>query len=118
MDWKDNPMGPPEYTEFGLPAEHSEFGLSGEHTEFGLAACPTEFGIESEHTEFHAACTGNGAGPMRLVNGHVEALPAVKPLRVIHVGQFLFRAGIESWLKSLVRFADKRRLQILRCVVT
>jgi glycosyltransferase involved in cell wall biosynthesis len=34
------------------------------------------------------------------------------------VGQFLYRAGIESWLKSLLRFVDKRRLQFQRCVVT
>src|SRR5258708_27194187 len=40
------------------------------------------------------------------------------PLKVIHVGQILFRTGIESWLKSLLRFVDKRSLQFQRCVVT
>jgi len=111
-------MVPPEHTEFGLPPEHTEFGLAPEHTEFGLAACHTEFEMESAHTEFHAACAENGIGQLRPITGQIEAGPAAKPLRVIHVGQFLFRAGIESWLKSLSRFADKRRLQILRCVVT
>lgn len=41
-----------------------------------------------------------------------------RPLRVIHVGQFMVRAGIESWLKSLLRFVNPQRLQFLRCVVT
>lgn len=41
-----------------------------------------------------------------------------RPLRVIHVGQFMVRAGIESWLKSLVRFSNPRRIQFARCIVT
>ena len=44
--------------------------------------------------------------------------PAQPPLRVIHIGQYLVRAGIESWLKALLRFADPRRLLFERCVVT
>src|SRR5262245_48580106 len=43
--------------------------------------------------------------------------PATKPLRVIHVGQCLLRAGIESWLKALIRNSDPRKLQVIRCVV-
>jgi glycosyltransferase involved in cell wall biosynthesis len=42
---------------------------------------------------------------------------AAKPLRVIHVGQCLLRAGIESWLKALIRNSDPRKLQVVRCVV-
>lgn len=41
-----------------------------------------------------------------------------RPLRVIHVGQYMVRAGIESWLKSLVRYADPQKLNFVRCVVT
>ena len=47
-----------------------------------------------------------------------QSAPEDKPLRVIHVGQYMFRAGIESWLKTLIRCSDPRRLQFLRCVVT
>ena len=136
---------PPEHTEFGLPPEHTEFGLSTEDTEFGLSPEHTEFGLspghtefelevehtefsmEAEHTEFHAACDTNGQNHTRLANGfcrpalrdaHPIRMTTAQPLRVIHVGQFLFRAGIESWLKSLLRFVDKRHLQFQRCVVT
>ncbi len=120
-------MTPPEYTEFGLPVEHTEFGLPPEHTEFGLPAehsefglppCHAEFGIESEHTEFHAAGAVNGQVLARDADGREISGRQAPPLRVIHVGQFLFRAGIESWLKSLIRFANKRRLNVVRCVVT
>jgi glycosyltransferase involved in cell wall biosynthesis len=37
---------------------------------------------------------------------------------VIHVGNYMVRAGIESWLKALVRYTDPRRLRFERCVVT
>lgn len=40
------------------------------------------------------------------------------PLRVIHVGECLVQAGIEQWLKSLIRFADPQRMRILRCIAT
>ena len=51
-----------------------------------------------------------GAGP--------AGEPASPPLRVIHVGQCLLRAGIESWLKALVRYSDPRRLRFERFVAT
>jgi glycosyltransferase involved in cell wall biosynthesis len=41
-----------------------------------------------------------------------------RPLRVIHVGQFMFRAGIESWLKSLTRYLDPNVIDFQRCIVT
>jgi glycosyltransferase involved in cell wall biosynthesis len=41
-----------------------------------------------------------------------------KPLRVIHIGQCLVRAGIETWLKSLGRYFDPNRAKLTRCVVT
>jgi glycosyltransferase involved in cell wall biosynthesis len=51
------------------------------------------------------------AGPRR------QAAPS-RPLRVAHVGQFMVRGGIESWLKSFIRYSDPQRLQWVRCVVT
>ena len=52
--------------------------------------------------------------------GRLPAQPAdvARPLRVIHVGQYMVRAGIEIWLKALIRLADPRRLAFQRCVVT
>ncbi len=41
-----------------------------------------------------------------------------RPLRVVHVGQSMVRAGIEQWLKGLVRFLDPRRVRVERCIVT
>lgn len=41
-----------------------------------------------------------------------------RPLRVIHVGQYMFRAGIESWLKSLICWSNPERIEFRRCVVT
>lgn len=41
-----------------------------------------------------------------------------QPLRVIHVGHYMLRAGIESWLKALLRGADPKRIRLERCVVT
>lgn len=41
-----------------------------------------------------------------------------RPLRVAHVGQSLVRAGVEQWLKAMIRFLDPRWAQIVRCVVT
>ena len=38
------------------------------------------------------------------------------PLRVAHIGTTLVRGGIESWLRTMVKFS--RRIQIDRCVVT
>ncbi|HUY32311.1 MAG TPA: glycosyltransferase family 4 protein [Pirellulales bacterium] len=41
-----------------------------------------------------------------------------EPLRVIHVGQSMVRAGVEQWLKSLTRFLDPRRVRLVRAIVT
>jgi glycosyltransferase involved in cell wall biosynthesis len=37
---------------------------------------------------------------------------------VIHVGQSMVRAGVEQWLKSLVRFLDPQRVRVVRAIVT
>lgn len=44
--------------------------------------------------------------------------PGARPLRVIHVGQCLVSGGIESWLKSLIRFCDPQRIRFPRLIVT
>jgi len=48
----------------------------------------------------------------------VGSTAAGRPLRVIHVGQCLVRAGIESWLKGFIRYLSPSRGRFLRCVVT
>jgi hypothetical protein len=50
--------------------------------------------------------------------GNGPRLAQCTPLRAIHIGQSMVRAGVEQWLKALIRFADPRRLQVVRCVVT
>src|SRR5207237_1415676 len=35
-----------------------------------------------------------------------------------HVGQSMVRAGIENWLKGLMRFLDPRRVQVVKCIAT
>ncbi len=52
-----------------------------------------------------ASFAGAGAAPAR-------------PLRVTHVGQSMVRAGIENWLKGLMRFLDHRRVQVVKCIAT
>jgi glycosyltransferase involved in cell wall biosynthesis len=46
-----------------------------------------------------------------------EPTPA-RPLRVTHVGQSMVRAGIENWLKGLMRFLDPSRVRIVKCIAT
>lgn len=43
---------------------------------------------------------------------------ASRPLRIIHVGHYMVRAGIEVWLKALIRGSDPERIVFPRCVVT
>lgn len=49
--------------------------------------------------------------------GGASPVPA-RPLRVTHVGQSMVRAGIECWLKGLLRFLDRRRVQVVKCIAT
>jgi glycosyltransferase involved in cell wall biosynthesis len=39
------------------------------------------------------------------------------PLRITHVSYTLVRGGLEQWLRALARFADPRRIKIVRCIV-
>jgi glycosyltransferase involved in cell wall biosynthesis len=49
----------------------------------------------------------------------LEPVASPAPLRVVHVGQSLVRVGgIETSLKGLGRFFDKRRVQLVKCIVT
>jgi len=41
-----------------------------------------------------------------------------RPLRLVHVGQSMVRAGVEQWLRGLARFLDSRRIQLVKCIAT
>jgi glycosyltransferase involved in cell wall biosynthesis len=47
-----------------------------------------------------------------------EPLTAARPVRVIHVGNYMVRAGIETWLKALLRYINPQYVRFERCVVT
>jgi glycosyltransferase involved in cell wall biosynthesis len=70
----------------------------------------TEFAVPAAARTTRSSGSGNGAA--------ARGTGGAAALRVIHVGQFMFRAGIETWLKSLLQYADRSRLQFQRCVVT
>lgn len=72
-------------------------------------------GISQASRPHVEGCVPSDSDPAGNDGGECEL---AAPLRVIHVGQFMVRAGIESWLKSLLRFTDPRRLDFTRCVVT
>jgi glycosyltransferase involved in cell wall biosynthesis len=59
----------------------------------------------------------SGVQPDEEQQARVEGTPS-RPIRVIHVGQTLVRAGIENWLKSLIRFTNPRRVQFVRSIAT
>lgn len=40
-----------------------------------------------------------------------------RPLKVAHIGNSLVRGGVEQWLRSLIRFTDRRKLRFTRCVI-
>lgn len=46
------------------------------------------------------------------------ARPRSRPLRMVHVGPSLVRAGVEVWLKGLARFLDPNRVVLTRCLAT
>jgi glycosyltransferase involved in cell wall biosynthesis len=92
---------------------------------------PYSFGFAQKSPgTFYGDPSGGGAASMagQLSNGGLsmsgsaafayrEPEPA-RPLRVAHVGQSMVRAGIESWLKGLMRFLDPRRVQVVKCIAT
>lgn len=81
-------------------------------------------------------------GPVKLGDGYAEFFPTysqggpslaasfpssrrtgkqpgdLRPLKVIHVGHYMVRAGIEVWLKALLRGCNPERICFERCVVT
>lgn len=59
-----------------------------------------------------------GAGDLSAASFGVSDAAPARPLRVTHVGQSMVRAGIENWLKSLMRFLDHRRVQVVKCIAT
>jgi hypothetical protein len=112
--------------EFRLDSQ--EFGLDSQ--EFGLDS--QEFGI-SQGSDLQVTGGTYPFGPEQMGSfggyggsGHEPAQwPPVRggwelsrPLRVIHVGQHMVRAGIEMWLKALLKFSDPSRIRFERCIVT
>jgi glycosyltransferase involved in cell wall biosynthesis len=97
-------------------AFYGEFtgGESADHAFYGeFAGGEGAFESPARSPYARSLYEGGGYPPDR----HVGR-PSAPLLRVIHVGQFLVRAGIESWLKALVRYCDPRRLRFERFVVT
>lgn len=67
--------------------------------------------------ELAAVSLSSGPRP-RVVALESEPRPRPRPLRMIHLGPSLMRAGVEVWLKGLTRFLDPERLVLTRCLVT
>jgi hypothetical protein len=63
------------------------------------------------------AYSGSLSQPGQLGIGRSPGAP-LRPLRVIHVAQYMVRAGVDSWLKALIRASDPASLRWLRCIVT
>jgi glycosyltransferase involved in cell wall biosynthesis len=82
---------------------------SRQHYEYAHTASPSVVTTVGEPREYSPSQRMQG------LNGKVHDRPA---LRVAHVGQSMVRAGIEQWLKSLIRFSNPQRLQFTRCVAT
>ncbi|HUG66862.1 MAG TPA: glycosyltransferase, partial [Pirellulaceae bacterium] len=112
--------------EFGLDSQ--EFGLDSQ--EFGLDS--QEFGLARESDlqrtggssllgRLQTSSLG-GAGGREAAPGQVDSIRVgaelSRPLRVIHIGQHMVRAGIEMWLKALVKYSDPNRIRFERCIVT
>lgn len=91
-------------TQVGQPAM-SQFGGAASHA--GSIMAP--------FAQPSAMSAQTGAPPRLSVNG-AGSLP--RPLRVVHVGELMVRAGIEVWLKGLIRHANPERMRFTRCVVT
>lgn len=95
-------------------------------------AAPVAFGPENPQviTPYHGLSGAGdfpGGGPHSGAGGHGPVRyeppcepppPCGAPLRVIHVGQSMVRAGIEQWLIGLARFLDPGRVKLVRCVAT
>jgi glycosyltransferase involved in cell wall biosynthesis len=67
----------------------------------------------AKNNEFYAI-----DGPEGLTAAPGIAGEQSRPLRVTHVGQSMVRAGIENWLKGLMRFLNPRRVQVVKCIAT
>lgn len=78
-----------------------------------VTAYPLRSGYHLHATSAH----GYPLGPADWSDPPAEPVPA-RPLRVTHVGQSMVRAGIENWLKGLMRFLDPRRVRVVKCVAT
>ena len=111
--------------EFGVPGQEfepasQEFGIASQ--EFGPAVAPGRFGSRGAKPPGRATTADPDAFRHRFAAPVPSSFDAgtnsEPPLRVIHVGQHMVRAGIEMWLKALLKFANPDRLRFQRCIVT
>jgi glycosyltransferase involved in cell wall biosynthesis len=70
------------------------------------------------HESAPAAAAASFAASFPTARSAAASNGAARPIKVIHVGHYLIRAGIETWLKALLRGVDPDRLHFTRCVVT
>lgn len=87
-------------------------------TGVGRAAVESVFvsaGMPIGGTAARAMLAGLSSGSVRMER---KSAPVTPPLRVIHVGQSMVRAGIEQWLQGLIRFSDPTKLEFVRCIAT
>lgn len=107
----------------GPPADQFTAGLSvsepGTSTYFARSLAPAA-SLESDYGgrsfEGYPGLYPAPSGDLQTLSLSHES--AERPLRVVHVGPNLYRAGAEQWLLELLRFFDPRRVQVIRNVVT
>jgi hypothetical protein len=97
------PEGDPTYAPFLPVMFRAAFAAAGYSQDAVVAYAPGYY---------------TAGGPFPMQRRHASPPLVDRPLRVIHVGQYMVRAGIEIWLRALIRLADPRHLVFQRCVVT
>lgn len=140
------PNAPYDSQEFGLDSQEfaldsQEFSLDSQEQglnsqEFAMDSQEFAMGSQEFGNAFEPGLRRSGgavpvgrfqagvfAGQSRFGTGPARWPPTTsaepsRPLRVIHVGQHMVRAGIEMWLKALVKFSDPNRIRFERCIVT
>jgi hypothetical protein len=114
------PAGPPVTTDADRSdGDPSDGNLSDGYAADGYGTDP--YGAWN-HLGEYAGGAGRwpgGSGPgVAVQEGRAEPPWGRTPLRVIHVGQSLVRAGVEQWLKAMIRFLDPNRVRLVRVIVT
>lgn len=84
-----------------------------------IEACLSGASPSIHHSSAARAAMTYGGGPQCEGAAYDESeVSSSPPLKMIHIGPSLVRAGIEIWLKGLSRFLDPGRLQLTRCLAT